>query len=237
MAVTTIFSFFYGTRPTQYKVTPTSQYKVTPSISPNSQLVLAPFLDGRRFVSCKVFRSALCQPQSQLKATKLLPQSCILFRITDCPSCITDSLKNSGAIMRINIEVAACVAMDLSKKHVLHHNKITPSSQYKVTPFIFPISQFVLAPFFHGRRFLFLQSLLIGALPAASSATGEKLLSQSCILFHKTGCPCCITDSLQKSSATMRINIEVAACIVIVWSKKSKSRTVSLGDLMHQELL
>ena len=50
MAVTTIFSFFYGTRPTQYKVTPTSQYKVTPSISPNSQLVLAPSLDGRRFV-------------------------------------------------------------------------------------------------------------------------------------------------------------------------------------------
>ena len=90
---------------------------------------------------------------------------------------------------------------------------------------------------FHGRRFLFLQSLLIGALPAASSATGEKLLSQSCILFHKTGCPCCITDSLQKSSATMRINIEVAACVVIAWSKKSKSRTVSLGDLMHQELL
>ena len=52
MAVTTIFSFFfYGTRSTQYKVTPTSQYKVTSSISPNSQLVLAPFLDGRRFVS------------------------------------------------------------------------------------------------------------------------------------------------------------------------------------------
>ena len=71
------FSFFfsYGTRSTQYKVTPTSQYKVTSSISPNSQLVLAPFLDGRRFVSCKVFRSALCQPQSQLKATKLLLQS------------------------------------------------------------------------------------------------------------------------------------------------------------------
>ena len=44
-----VFSFFYGTRPTQYKVTPTSQYKVTPSISPNSQLVLAPSLHGRFF--------------------------------------------------------------------------------------------------------------------------------------------------------------------------------------------
>ena len=71
---------------------------------------------------------------------------------------------------------------------------------------------------FHGRRFLFLQSLPIGALPAARSVTGEKLLSQSCILIHKTGCPFCITDSLQKNSATMRENMEVAACVVIVWS-------------------
>ena len=123
------------------------------------------------------------------------------------------------------------------KKNVLHHIKITPSSQYKVTPFISPISEFVLTPFFHGRRFLFLQSLQIGALPAASSVTGEKLLSQSCILIHKTGCPFCITDSLQKNSATMRKNMEVAACVVIVWSQQSKSRTVSLGDLMHQKLL
>ena len=57
---------------------------------------------GDVLFSYKVCRSALCQSQSRLKPTKLLPQLCMLFRMRDCPSCIAVPLKNSGAIMRIN---------------------------------------------------------------------------------------------------------------------------------------
>ena len=67
------FFLFYGTRPTQYKVTPTSQYKVTPSISPNSQLVLAPFLDGRRFVSLQSLPIGALPVAILVKGDKVTP--------------------------------------------------------------------------------------------------------------------------------------------------------------------
>ena len=75
MAVTTIFYFlfFYGTRPTQYKVTPTSQYEVTPSISPNSQLVLAPSLDGRRFVFLQTLPIGALPAAIPVKGDKVTP--------------------------------------------------------------------------------------------------------------------------------------------------------------------
>ena len=73
MAVTTIFLFFYGTRPTQYKVTPTSQYKVTSSFSPNSQLILAPFLDGRRFVFAQSLPIGALPAATPVKGDKVTP--------------------------------------------------------------------------------------------------------------------------------------------------------------------
>mgnify|MGYP005676350913 CR=1 FL=1 len=68
-----VFSFFYGTRPTQYKATPTSQYKVTPSISPNSQLVLAPSLDGRRFVFLQSLPIGALPAAIPVKGDKVTP--------------------------------------------------------------------------------------------------------------------------------------------------------------------
>ena len=69
---------------------------------------------------------------------------------------------------------ATMILLSFSTEHVLH-NKNTPSSQYKVTPSISPNSQLVLAPSLDGRRFVFLQSLPIGALPAAISVKGDKI--------------------------------------------------------------
>ena len=67
------FFFFYGTRSTQYKVTPTSQYKVTSSISPNSQLVLAPSLDGRRFVFLQSLPIGALPAAIPVKGDKVTP--------------------------------------------------------------------------------------------------------------------------------------------------------------------